>query len=63
MAKSNDAPVAQTQKAEATPKAYTNKQVLAARLETARNLGYLTPKMQRGFDRMAANTYVNKGAK
>lgn len=62
MAKS-DAPAAQAQKAETAPKAYTAKQVLAARLDTAQRLGYLTPKMQRGFDRMAANTYDNKGGK
>lgn len=62
MAKS-DAPVAETQKVETTPKAYTAKQVLAARLDTAQRLGYLTPKMQRGFDRMAASSFDSKGGK
>lgn len=63
MAKSQDAPVVEAQKAETTPKAYTAKQVLAARLDVASRMGYLTPKMQRGFDRMTANTYVKKGDK
>lgn len=62
MAKTN-ALAEETQKVETAPKAYTAKQVLAARLDTAQRLGYLTPKMQRGFDRMAASSFDTKGDK
>lgn len=39
----------------ASPRNSSAREVLAARLKTAQETGILTPKMQRQFDRMAAN--------
>lgn len=39
----------------ASPRKSSAREVLAARIKTAQETGVLTPKMQRQFDRMAAN--------
>lgn len=40
---------------DASPRKSSAREVLAARIKTAQETGVLTPKMQRQFDRMAAN--------
>lgn len=57
--------MAETTAASDAPKAtrakFNKKAIMANRMEAVQNAGNMTPKMQRGFDRFAAN--INKESK